>query len=68
VSRSRSAAEIGALKYHLSYLPHSGSEFPELSEELASYQTSSGALRFPVGQPLPPDLVRKLITGRIGQA
>jgi hypothetical protein len=36
-----------------SFLPHSGSVFPELAEELAGYGKSSGALRFPVDQPLP---------------
>jgi uncharacterized protein YdhG (YjbR/CyaY superfamily) len=35
-------AGFGAFKNHLSYLPHSGSVFPELSDELAQYKTSSG--------------------------
>jgi hypothetical protein len=51
-----------------SYLPHSGSVFPELAEELAGYEKSSGALRFAVDQPLPPELVEKLIAVRLRQA
>ena len=61
-------AGFAAFKNHLSYLPHSGSVFPELAEELAGYRKSSGALRFPVDQPLPPELVEKLIAVRLRQA
>lgn len=64
----KTIAGFAAFKNHLSYLPHSGSVFPELAEELASYQKSSGALRFPVDQSLPRDLVEKLITVRMRQA
>ena len=61
-------AGFAAFKHHLSYLPHSGSVFPELVEELAGYQKSAGALRFPVDQPLPASLVEKLIVVRLRQA
>jgi uncharacterized protein YdhG (YjbR/CyaY superfamily) len=64
----KTIAGFAAFKNHLSYLPHSGSVFPELAEELAGYEKSSGALRFPVDQPLPPELVAKLITVRLRQA
>ena len=33
----KTIAGFAAFKGHLSYLPHSGSVFPELSEELAGY-------------------------------
>jgi len=61
-------AGFAAFTHHLSYLPHSGSVFPELREELASYQTSIGALRFAVDSPLPKALVEKLINIRVAQA
>jgi uncharacterized protein YdhG (YjbR/CyaY superfamily) len=64
----KTIAGFAAFKNHLSYLPHSGSVFPELTEELAGYEKSSGALRFPVDQPLPPELVQKLIAVRLRQA
>jgi uncharacterized protein YdhG (YjbR/CyaY superfamily) len=64
----RTVAGFAAFKNHLSYLPHSGSVFPELTEELAGYEKSSGALRFPIDQPLPAALVEKLISVRIRQA
>src|SRR5664279_3486096 len=64
----KTVAGFAAFKNHLSYLPHSGSVFPELAEELAGYEKSSGALRFPVDQPLPAELVEKLIDVRWRQA
>jgi len=64
----KTIAGFAAFKNHLSYLPHSGSVFPELHEELAGYEKSSGALRFPVDQPLPAELVEKLIAVRLRHA
>lgn len=61
-------AGFAAFKSHLSYLPHSGSVFPELREEVARYRTSSGALQFPIDTPLPKPLVEKLVRVRIAQA
>jgi uncharacterized protein YdhG (YjbR/CyaY superfamily) len=60
-------AGFAAFKNHLSYLPHSGSVFPELEPDLVSYQRSTGALRFPIDEPLPAPLVRKLIEVRMRQ-
>jgi uncharacterized protein YdhG (YjbR/CyaY superfamily) len=64
----KTVAGFAAFKNHLSYLPHSGSVFPELSDELTGYSTSPGALRFGVGEPLPVPLVQKLIAVRLRQA
>ena len=66
--RGKTIAGFAAFKHHLSYLPHSGSVFPQLEEELRGYSTSSGALRFDVGEPLPAALVQKLIAVRLKQA
>jgi uncharacterized protein YdhG (YjbR/CyaY superfamily) len=66
--RGKTIAGFAAFKRHLSYLPHSGSVFPELAAELEGYQRSSGALRFAVDEPLPPDLVRTLVEVRLRQA
>jgi uncharacterized protein YdhG (YjbR/CyaY superfamily) len=60
-------AGFAAFKNHLSYLPHSGSVFPELGDTILHYKTSSGALQFPVDRPLPKALV-KLIAIRKRQA
>jgi uncharacterized protein YdhG (YjbR/CyaY superfamily) len=63
--RGKTIAGFAAFKNHLSYLPHSGSVFPQLKEELKGYPTSTGALRFDIGRPLPAPLVKKLITVRL---
>ena len=61
-------AGFAAFKNHLSYLPHSGSVFSQLKEELTGYTMSTGALRFAVDQPLPAPLVEQLIAVRLRQA
>ena len=66
--RGKTIAGFAAFKTHLSYLPHSGSVFPELKGDLKGYTTSTGALRFDIGQPLPVPLVEKLIAVRLRQA
>lgn len=66
--QGRVVAGFAAFKNHLSYLPHSGSVFPELKDDLAPYITSKGALRFSIGEPLPKEIVQKLIRVRISQA
>jgi uncharacterized protein YdhG (YjbR/CyaY superfamily) len=58
-------AGFAAFKNHLSYLPHSGSVIPELSDDLAGYQSTEGSLHFPIDGPLPKTLVRKLIATRL---
>ncbi len=61
-------AGFAAFKNHLSYLPHSGSVFPVLRDEVASYKTSTGALQFPIDSSLPKSLVEQLIRVRLAQA
>jgi uncharacterized protein YdhG (YjbR/CyaY superfamily) len=63
----KTVAGFAAFKNHLSYLPHSGSVFRELPDELAGYSMSSGALRFEIDHPLPHELVEKLIAVRLRQ-
>jgi uncharacterized protein YdhG (YjbR/CyaY superfamily) len=64
----KTIAGFAAFKNHLSYLPHSGSVFPQLKDEIKGYATSTGALRFDIGCPLPAPLVGKLIAVRLRQA
>ena len=53
---------------HCGYYPHSDEVISELGEELDGYDTSTGTLRFPVDEPLPVDLVRRLIDVRRREA
>ena len=66
--RGKVVAGFAAFSKHLSYLPHSGSVFPELEDDLASYTKTTGALHFPIDEPLPKALVEKLIKVRMEQA
>ncbi len=66
--RGKTIAGFAAFKNHLSYLPHSGSVFPQLQDELKGYAFSTGALRFRIDEPLPAPLVEKLIAVRLKQA
>jgi uncharacterized protein YdhG (YjbR/CyaY superfamily) len=58
-------AGFAAFKNHLAYLPHSGSIFGELADDLAGYESTPGSLHFPIDQPLPKALVKKLIATRL---
>jgi uncharacterized protein YdhG (YjbR/CyaY superfamily) len=61
----KTVAGFAAFKGHLSYLPHSGSVLAELGDDVASFDTSKGSLKFAIDKPLPKRLVRKLITTRL---
>jgi uncharacterized protein YdhG (YjbR/CyaY superfamily) len=58
-------AGFAAFKNHLAYLPHSGSTFAALAEDLAGYESTPGSLHFPIDKPLPKALVKKLIAARL---
>jgi uncharacterized protein YdhG (YjbR/CyaY superfamily) len=60
-------AGFAAFKNHLAYLPHSGSVFAELRDDLAGYASTEGSLHFPIDRPLPKALVKKLIAARLKQ-
>lgn len=63
--RGKAVAGFAAFTRHLSYLPHSGSVLSQLADEVSGYETSKGSLKFPVDEPLPPALVRELVTARL---
>ena len=58
-------AGFAAYKAHLSYFPHSSGVLTALGDELAGYEMSKGALRFPIDQPLPKELIAKLVQARL---
>jgi uncharacterized protein YdhG (YjbR/CyaY superfamily) len=59
---------LAAFKHHLSYLPHSGTVFPELAEELRDYKYTKGSLHFDIDEPLPRPIIKMLIETRMRQA
>jgi len=60
-------AGFAAFKKHLSYLPFSGSVLPALESEIAGYTYTRGSLHFPIDQPLPQPLVKKMVELRLQQ-
>jgi uncharacterized protein YdhG (YjbR/CyaY superfamily) len=63
----KAVAGLAAFTNHLSYLPHSGSVLPALADDLAGYEMTKGSLHFPIDEPLPKPLVRKLLDFRMRQ-
>jgi uncharacterized protein YdhG (YjbR/CyaY superfamily) len=60
-------AGFAAFKNHLAYLPHSGAVLGDLGDALAAYQRTAGSLHFPVDEPLPDDLVRRLVEAKLAR-
>lgn len=58
---------MGATTKHCAFYLMSGSTVAAHQEELADYDTSKGAIRFPASKPLPVALVRKLVKARIAE-
>jgi uncharacterized protein YdhG (YjbR/CyaY superfamily) len=61
-------AGFAAFKHHLSYLPHSGSVFPAMADELTGYKMTTGSLHFAVDTPLPKWLVERLLEVKVALA
>ena len=57
---------FAAFKDHIGFFPTpSGIEI--FARELAPYQTSKGSVQFPRGQPVPYDLIAKIVRFRVGE-
>lgn len=63
----KTIAGFAAFKNHLSYLPFSGSVIGQLPDELRDYATTKSSVHFPIDQPLPKALVKKLIDVRLAE-
>ena len=61
----QTVAGFAAFKHHVSYLPFSGSVLSQLDDELDGYEMTKSSLHYPVDQPLPKSLVKKLIEVRM---
>lgn len=65
--QGKAIAGYAASAKHCSYFPMSGSIVGALVDDLAEYAKSKGAIRFPVGKPLPRALIRKLVRARLAE-
>jgi uncharacterized protein YdhG (YjbR/CyaY superfamily) len=57
---------FAAFKDHCSLFP-GAKAVATYKDELKSYKTSKGTIRFPIGKPLPVTLVKKLVKARIAE-
>jgi uncharacterized protein YdhG (YjbR/CyaY superfamily) len=60
----------GILVYFAAYSKHIGfyptpNAIVKFKEELSIYKTSKGAIQFPINQPLPVDLITKMVQFRV---
>jgi uncharacterized protein YdhG (YjbR/CyaY superfamily) len=55
---------FAAFKQHISFFPAS-SGVENFKNELAAYKTSKGTIQFPLGQPIPYDLIRRIVLFRV---
>jgi uncharacterized protein YdhG (YjbR/CyaY superfamily) len=60
----KGVAGFGFYKNHCTYFPMSGSITAELADELTGFVTAKGSIRFPNDEPLPAQLVAKLVEAR----
>jgi uncharacterized protein YdhG (YjbR/CyaY superfamily) len=58
---------IAAFKAHCSLFPMSGFILNKFQTELSKFEVSKGTVRFPIDQPLPAALIKKIITARLTQ-
>lgn len=65
--QGRMLVGFGATATHCSFFLMSGNTVAQYAEELASYDTSKGTVRFTPDKPLPAALVRKLVKARLAE-
>jgi uncharacterized protein YdhG (YjbR/CyaY superfamily) len=62
----RHLCHFAAFKSHLSFFP-TGQGAEAFAEELKAYKGGRGTVQFPYSQPLPADLVRRMVRYRVGR-
>jgi uncharacterized protein YdhG (YjbR/CyaY superfamily) len=62
--RAGGMVSFGAAKHHCGLY---GSAMDAFADELQAYDTSKGTVRFPLDQPIPEELVRKLVLARVAE-
>ena len=55
---------FGAFSKHIGFYP-TASGIEKFKEEISRYKNSKGAVQFPVDEPLPFDLIKKIVKFRV---
>jgi uncharacterized protein YdhG (YjbR/CyaY superfamily) len=54
-----------AFKEHCSLFPASGAVIQRFADDLKGYGVAKGTIRFPIGEPLPAPLVKKIVKAKL---
>jgi uncharacterized protein YdhG (YjbR/CyaY superfamily) len=58
---------FGATPNHCAFYPMSSTIVATFKDELTTFETSKGTIRFQAESPLPPTLVRKIVKARLAE-
>jgi uncharacterized protein YdhG (YjbR/CyaY superfamily) len=67
VLNGKNLVYIAGWKNHLSLYPVTAAVTQALKKEIARYQTGKGTLQFPLTDPLPKSLIKKIVKVRAGE-
>jgi uncharacterized protein YdhG (YjbR/CyaY superfamily) len=56
---------FGGFKNHCSFFPAGNSAIEKFSNELKAYKTSKGTIQFPLNEPIPVSLIKKMVKERV---
>ena len=62
----RNLVHFAAYKNHIGFYP-TPSAIEAFKDELAAYETSKGTIKFPLDEPLPLDLIRRIVAFRVNE-
>lgn len=57
---------FAAYERHIGFYP-TPTGIEAFGQELAQYQSGKGSVRFPLDQPIPYDLIRRIVLARVGE-
>jgi uncharacterized protein YdhG (YjbR/CyaY superfamily) len=60
----RHLVHFAAFKRHVGFYPTAGG-IAAFKDELKPYKSAKGSVQFPLGQPLPTDLIRRIVEFRV---
>lgn len=67
VVNGKGLLHIAGWKKHVSVYAVTAGVVRELKQEIKAYQTGRGTLQFPLGQPMPKGLIRRIVKVRVGE-
>jgi len=65
--KGRHLVHFAAYARHVGFYPGAGG-IAAFKEELTSYKSAKGSVQFPLGRPLPTDLIRRMVEFRVAES